>query len=107
MDFLSVDAPVKLRCGGEQKYTDKEGMKDKRICGDFYFRFMNLYKSLGVLFGKDSTNGKPAVVTNPDASFGMCKHILTAVSRLISTGFLGVGSPLEKADDTKMFSGIF
>lgn len=106
LDYLSIDAPVKLRCGGLQKYTSKDTMDEKKICGDFYFRFMRLYKDIGLLYHRDSTNGSKAVTLNPNQSIGFCKHIWGAVRDLVESGFLGQGDSSEITNNKRMFQRL-
>ncbi len=91
VDYLSIDAPVKLRCGTLSKYTGKDTMDVKGICGDFYFRFMQVYKSNGILFARDSTNHKAPLQTNPNNELGMCKHLWGAVQDLVKSSFMREG----------------
>lgn len=89
LDYLSPDAKVKVRCGGLFEYSGRGTMKDKRICGDFHFRFMNVLRQHGVLFNRDSTNKKAPVITNPTNEIGLCKHIWGAIADLVQSNFLG------------------
>jgi hypothetical protein len=91
LDYLSIDAPVKLRCGSEAKYTSKDTMDVKRICGDFYFRCMNVYKRNGLLFGRDSTNRQPPNITNSQMEIFFCKHLWSGITKLVESGFLREG----------------
>jgi hypothetical protein len=95
LDYLSVDAPVKLRSGGFGKYTDRGTMDVKRIMPDFYFTFMWVYKKYGILFGRDTTNGKPPVKSNPKQAIGMDKALWGTVIDLVASGFLGKGDEVE------------
>ena len=45
--------------------NDKDTMKVKGICGDFYFRFMNVFKKNNILFDRDTTNQHAPNIRNP------------------------------------------
>jgi len=92
IDRLDLDAPVKVRCGGLFKYRSRDTMKEKRLCGDFHFRFMNILSRFGVLYQRDTTNKKPPKQTNPRNSIGLCKHVWGAIIDLVESNFLGEGS---------------
>jgi len=102
MDSLSLDAPVKVRCGGYIKYKKdmkKEYLKKNGFCGDFYFVSMNALKRNNMLFGKDTTNGNFPVQMNPQGRVHLCKHLISAIKVLIKTKYFQHNkqqSPLEK-----------
>jgi hypothetical protein len=107
LQSLSVDAPVKVRCGGLQTYTGHDTMKDKKICGDFYFRFQNVLKRYGVLYDRDSTNKQFPYVMNPQGHVGICKHILGAIADLVSSDFLNDASPTIAKESKKFVKQYF
>jgi len=99
LNSLSIDSPCKLRCGGYFKYTNKDTMDEKQICGDFRFRFEAVLASIGVLFGRNTTNRIQPSMTNPSSSIGICKHIWGAVSDLVQFGLFK--KPAGKEESSK------
>jgi hypothetical protein len=89
LDKLSLSSPVKLRCGGLSKFSNKRTMEERDICPDFYFRGMNTAKRRGYLFERDSTNRQAPEKTNPDDEVMICKHIWGAIIDLVESKFLG------------------
>lgn len=90
LDTLSLDAPVKVRCGSFYKYSPsmpRDAMKDKGICGDFRFRAEHSLAKRNILFGRDMTNGQDAKKNNPQDEVFLCKHLITAIKLLIESGF--------------------
>ena len=106
MDYLSVDSPFKMRSGGLAKYTNKDTMDEKRIMGDFYFCFMWLYKKYGLLWGRDTTNGKPPIIKNPQQRLGMCKVSWSAVISLLESGFVGRGDRNDVDGNSKFIKSL-
>lgn len=89
LDSLSLSSPVKLRCGGLSKFSNRRTFNERDICPDFYFRGMNTAKRRGYLFERDSTNRQPPEQTNPNDEVMICKHIWGAIIDLVESRFLG------------------
>jgi hypothetical protein len=90
LDRLTLDAPVKIRCGSLSKYTKnmhRDQMKKKGICGDFYFRYMEVHAKRGSLYQRSSTNRQPPKVMNPKGELGLCKHLVSAIKLMVKTNF--------------------
>jgi hypothetical protein len=98
---LSLDSPVKIRCGGLQRYTNKDTMKEKKLCGDFYFRYLSILKRYGVLYDKDNTNHHFPFFTNPEGSIGLCKHCWAGIINCLLAGFFHDSSTIIAKESKK------
>jgi hypothetical protein len=106
LDSLSLDAPPKIRVGGQGRWDMTPAGRDRRVKkgrtfviipgtntvkglnGDFHWRLENLFKREGVLFGRDTTNGQPPIRVNPHMILFLPKHALAAIELLMNRGYL-------------------
>jgi len=106
LDRLSLDTDaIKLRTGSDAKWDFSESAKgfwtgkgrNKRyiesknvkrgINGDFFFRLEWLYYDVGILFGRNWTNGPPKK-TNPNKIVFLDKHMLHTIEYLVNRGVI-------------------
>ena len=81
---LGLNSPFKYRSGSEKKpllYTKGKSSTEianinitKQIDLHFFFHLMVVLKQAGILFGRDTTNGKSPTKTNPTGASYFEKH---------------------------------